>query len=98
MKHASESTLKELSPLLERLRTFHELAEKRPGVFYRKSKAFLHFHEYPEGIFADVRLKLESPFARLPATTEAQQSVLLTEIERALRSTSESKTTAKRAP
>jgi hypothetical protein len=91
MKHASESTLKELSSLLERLRSFNELVEKRPGVFYRRSKAFLHFHEDPEGIFVDVRLTVETPFIRLPATTDVQQSALITKIEHALRSTSKAK-------
>jgi hypothetical protein len=91
MKHASESTLQELSSLLERLRSFNELVEKRPGVFYRKSKAFLHFHEDPEGIFADVRLEVESPFIRLPVTTDVQQLALITKIGHALRSTSKSK-------
>jgi hypothetical protein len=47
MKHASESTLEGLTPLLERLRSFDALIERRPGVFYRKNKAFLHFHEDP---------------------------------------------------
>ncbi len=86
MKHASDSTLKELSSLLERLRSFDGLVEKRPGVFYRKTKAFLHFHEDPKGIFVDVRFKVDDPFTRLPVTTEFQQSTLISKIERALRS------------
>jgi hypothetical protein len=85
MEHASESTLLELTSLLERLRSFEGLVEKRPGVFYRKTKAFLHFHEDPKGLFVDVRLKADEPFARLPVTTSNQQSALIAKVERALR-------------
>ena len=35
------------------------LVEKRPGIFYRKSKAFLHFHEDSSGVHADVRFGVE---------------------------------------
>ena len=31
------------------------LTERTPGTFYRRSRAFLHFHADPAGIFADVR-------------------------------------------
>jgi hypothetical protein len=86
MKHASESTLEELTPLLERLRSFDGLVEKRPGVFYRKTKAFLHFHEDPKGKFVDVRLKVDDPFTRLPVSTAIQQSTLISKVEQAMRS------------
>jgi hypothetical protein len=85
MKHASESTLEGLTPLLERLRSFDALIEKRPGVFYRKNKAFLHFHEDPVGLFVDVRLRVDDPFTRLPVSTPRQQSTLIAKVERALR-------------
>ncbi|MBI4057095.1 MAG: hypothetical protein HY399_06055 [Elusimicrobia bacterium] len=54
MKHASPKTLKQLQPLLKRIRAFSELKERKKGVFYFKSKAFLHFHEDPAGIFGDI--------------------------------------------
>lgn len=84
MKHASEATLKELTPLLERIRSMDGLVEKRPGVFYRKSKAFMHFHEDPEGLFVDVRLDFDEPFTRLPVTTSRQRSALISSVRRAL--------------
>ena len=31
------------------------MVEKKRGVFYFKSRAFLHFHEDPKGMFADIR-------------------------------------------
>jgi hypothetical protein len=84
MQHASEETLKRLTLLLGQLRAMDGLVEKRPGVFYSKSKAFLHFHEDPAGIFVDVRLRTDDPFTRLPVTSRRQQSALVTDIKQAL--------------
>lgn len=55
------------------------LRERRPGIFELKSRAFLHFHDDPSGIFADVRLAEE--FVRLPVTTRSQQADLLDRID-----------------
>jgi hypothetical protein len=84
MRHASQETLDELAWLLDQLRSTEGLVERRPGVFYRRSKAFLHFHEDPEGSFVDVRFHSDEPFTRLPVTTRPQQSALVTQIKRAL--------------
>jgi hypothetical protein len=79
MKHAGPRTLARISPLLEELRAHPALREKRPGVFYLKSRAFLHFHDDPLGIFADIRLTDE--FVRLPVTSRSQQQDLLERID-----------------
>lgn len=79
MKHAGPRTFARISPLLEALRARPELREKRPGVFYLESRAFLHFHDDPSGIFADVRLADE--FVRLPVTSDSEQSDLLERID-----------------
>jgi hypothetical protein len=71
LKHAGPSTLAELQPLLKRLREETPLTERTPGAFYWKSKAFLHFHEDPSGIHADVKLA-PSGFTRVRATTAQQ--------------------------
>ena len=55
MKHAGVTTLDQLEPLIERLRAIPALKEKSRGVFSLKSRAFLHFHEDPKGLFADIR-------------------------------------------
>jgi hypothetical protein len=55
MKHATPIALDALEPLLAQVRALGVLNEKKRGLFYRKSKAFLHFHEDPAGFFADVR-------------------------------------------
>lgn len=75
MKHAGPQALEALEPLLVRLRELPELTEKKPGVFYRRSRAFLHFHEDPAGLFGDLRLV--QSFERFEVTTPAQQADLL---------------------
>jgi hypothetical protein len=79
MKHASLGTLKSLEVLLEVLRRFPGLVEKKPGIFYLKSKAFLHFHDDPTGIFADVRL-VGDAFERFAVNTGNEQDALLERI------------------
>ncbi|MFI4973253.1 MAG: hypothetical protein ACHP84_01800 [Caulobacterales bacterium] len=64
MKHAGAGALDRLEPLLQRIRALGGLREKSRGVFYLKSKAFLHFHEDPAGLFADVRTP-DGEFERL---------------------------------
>jgi hypothetical protein len=83
MKHATPATLARLAPLLADLRARDALKEKRPGVFYWKSRAFLHFHEDPAGLFADVRLGEE--FDRFAVTSRKQQQALLRRIDARLR-------------
>ena len=55
MRHAGAEALDQLEPLLQRIRAHGVLREKSRGIFYRGSKAFLHFHEDPAGLFADIR-------------------------------------------
>jgi len=83
VKHITPARLGELEPLLAELRRFDSLREKKRGVFYRKSRAFLHFHEDASGLFADVRLGA-SDFDRFRVSTRAECAALLREIERAL--------------
>jgi hypothetical protein len=47
MKHAGPETLRQLEPLLQRLRALPALTERTPGAFYLRSTGFLHFHEDP---------------------------------------------------
>ena len=75
MKHAGEAALAAIGPVLKALRKVEGLAERRPGVFYRKSRAFIHFHEDPAGIFADVRI--DGEWQRLPVNTAAEQQQLV---------------------
>jgi hypothetical protein len=83
MKHAGPDTLAALAPLLDRLRALPGLTERTPGCFYRGSKAFLHFHEDPSGMHADVKLG-ESGFTRVRAETAPEQDALVAAARAAL--------------
>src|SRR5439155_13124623 len=65
MKHAGPAALDKLEPLLAQLRILAPLREKSRGVFYLKSRAFLHFHEDPSGLHADIRSPGSDDFERL---------------------------------
>ena len=82
MKHAGSEALDRLEPLLAGLRDTTALREKSRGTFYRGSRAFLHFHEDPAGLFADVRFGDE--FERVEVTSTASQERLLRRVRRAL--------------
>lgn len=85
MKHAGEQALDALEVLLVALRPLPGMAEKKRGVFYRKSKAFLHFHEDPAGLFADLRAAAGDDFDRYEVNTEVQRKALVATVEERLR-------------
>jgi hypothetical protein len=85
MKHASAQTLQQLSDLLDQIRQRQGLKEKKLGIFYCKSKSFLHFHEDAAGLFADV--SSDDKFRRYPVNTKKERHALLTAIDRALEKT-----------
>jgi len=75
MRHARSHDLEALEPLLVRLRLLEVLHEKSRGVFYRGSRAFLHFHEDAGDLFADVRFG--DDFERMRVTTPDEQTHLI---------------------
>jgi hypothetical protein len=77
MRHARPAALDQLEPLLAALRDIPGLGEKARGVFYRKGRAFLHFHEDPAGLFADVRDEAGVDFDRLDVTDEPGRARLV---------------------
>lgn len=83
MKHATPKTIERLSGLCEQIRSHPELRERKPGVFYRRSKAFLHFHEDGDKVYADVRLS-GPDFERFPCTTAREQAKVVKAIKTAL--------------
>ena len=70
MKHAGPQALDDLEPLLAEIRAMPGVVEKSRGVFYRRSKAFLHFHEDPTGMHADVRCGTEFERYRVESVEE----------------------------
>jgi hypothetical protein len=77
VKHAGAGALDALEPVLKQLRAIDGLKEKSRGTFYRKSQAFLHFHEDPAGFFAD--LKKDGDFVRFPVNNRAEIAALIRE-------------------
>lgn len=77
MKHASPSALDRLESLLAELRALPGLTERSRGVFYRKGRAFLHFHEDPTGLFADIRDSSGVDFERIDVTADPGRRRLL---------------------
>jgi hypothetical protein len=82
MRHAGPATLATIAPLLERIRRHPELAERSPGVFWRRRQAFLHFHEDPAGLFAD--LKVGRRWHRFPLGRPVGEAKLLARVARLL--------------
>ena len=79
--------------MLSDLRAVDDLVERKPGIFYRRSRAFLHFHEDPSGLYADVRLDVDRDFTRMRVNTRAERALLLREVRRSVPSTSHTLTT-----
>jgi hypothetical protein len=84
VRHARSDTLDELEPLLAELRALPGIRERTRGAFYRGSSGFLHFHEDPAGLFADVKLEKGGAFKRVEVTTATQRARLLGQVRAAL--------------
>jgi hypothetical protein len=82
VRHASAEDLVPIESLVSELRTLPGLVERTPGCFYRRSKGFLHFHDDPSGLYADVRLVPEQDFVRMRVQTRAEQQSLLRKVRR----------------
>ncbi|MCY7390027.1 MAG: hypothetical protein LH647_00560 [Leptolyngbyaceae cyanobacterium CAN_BIN12] len=78
MKHAGQDALDGLEGLLMDLRQHLSLKEKKRGIFYWKSNAFLHFHEDHDQLFVDLRVG--SDWERFPVDTQAEREMLLAQV------------------
>ena len=77
MRHARPEDLDRLEELLAALRALPGLKETSRGIFYRKSRSFLHFHQDPKGLFADLRDADDRDFERIDVTGAEGRAVLL---------------------
>jgi hypothetical protein len=77
VRHARSDALDELEPLLDEIRRVPGLVERKRGVFYRRSKAFLHFHEDVSGLHADVRVTDDFERFRVQTASEREQLLAL---------------------
>ena len=83
MKHATSETFARIPELLEAIAQYvPPLKEKKKGTFYYKSSAFLHFHDDPSGIFAD--LKVNKEWVRYDVTSKKDWPLLMSQIEQQL--------------
>ena len=82
MKHATPAVLDTIEPLLAEIRKRTTLREKSRGIFNYRSKAWLHFHEDPAGLFADLREGAD--FTRRAANSDAERCALLDALDRSL--------------
>ncbi len=81
MRHPRDGELDPMMPVIEELRGIDGLVERKPGVFYRRSKAFLHFHIDGDDFYADVRLDGDV-FDRRKVTTKTEQRALVAAVRR----------------
>lgn len=79
--HASSEGLTRIESLLHELRK-RAITERKPGIFYLKSTAFLHFHEDADVLYA--HLKIGKVFEKFSVNTEAEQAILMKEVDRVL--------------
>ena len=82
MRRAGQAALDELAELLSALRRTAGIREKSRGVFYRGARAFLHFHEDPDGLFADVRFT--TTFERRRVSSAREQLAFLWQVKASL--------------
>jgi hypothetical protein len=85
MKHAGAAALDRLEPLLADVRALPGLREKSRGVFYWKSRPFLHFHEEAADLYADLRR--HDDFERFRLDGPGERQALLAAIAAALQAT-----------
>ena len=76
MKHAGAAALDGIEPLLGSIRAAGVLREKSRGIFYLKTRAYLHFHEDPAGMFVDIRASDGKDFDRLKLDPAAEREIL----------------------
>jgi hypothetical protein len=84
VKHAGGEALARIAPLLDAVRRIagDALIERKPGTFYRRRDAFLHFHEDPAGLFAD--LKVQGQWQRCAVGSAGGDAALTRALRRAL--------------
>ena len=84
MKHAGEKALDELSRLVEQIQRLPGLTERSPGSFYVRRIGFLHFHEDPAGMFADLKM-VNGAWERMRSTSAREQATLMRLVREELR-------------
>ena len=74
-----QKTIEALAILLDFLRSYEILSEVRPSNFHLNGKGFIHFHDEPDGLWADVLLF--NGRLRMPANIASEQADVIGTIE-----------------
>jgi len=82
MAHADEAALERLLPLLRQLREIKGLREMKPGIFYLKGSAFIHFHDEAGAPVADLKKAGGSGFDRYAVDSPPGQRKLVDDAKR----------------
>jgi hypothetical protein len=82
MAHANEAALQALLPLLRQLRDIKGLREMKPGIYYCRGAAFVHFHDEAGVLVADLKKAGGSGFDRYAVDTPAGQRKLVDDAKR----------------
>ncbi len=82
MAHADEAALARLLPVLRQLRDIKGLREMKPGIFYLKGSAFIHFHDEAGALVADLKKAGGSGFDRYAVDTAPGQRKLVDDAKR----------------
>ena len=79
-----QETIDALSILLNFLKSYEILNEVKPTNLHLNGKAFIHFHDEPDGLWADIFLYKGR--LRMPANTASEQAEVIGTIEPTLES------------
>lgn len=82
MAHADEAALARILPVLRQLREIRGLREMKPGIFYLKGSAFIHFHDDAGALVADLKKAGGSGFDRYPVDATPGQRKLVDDAKR----------------
>lgn len=82
MAHADPKALEPPQMLLRQLRDIKGLKEVKPGIFYCRGAAFLHFHDEQGTLMADLKKPGGSGFDRYPVDTPPAQRKLVDDAKR----------------
>jgi hypothetical protein len=82
MAHADDAALVRLLPLLRQLRAITGLREMKPGIFYLKGSAFVHFHDESGALVADLKRASGGGFDRYPVDAAPGQRKLVDDAKR----------------
>jgi hypothetical protein len=82
MAHANEAALQALLPLLRQLRDIKGLREMKPGIFYCRGAAFVHFHDEAGVLVADLKKAGGGGFDRYAVDTPSAQRKLVDDAKR----------------